>query len=102
MSYWLVGLARRVGFHKPGAVGRGESSPTRASSPQSEQGGSLDLLIEGICFQGMEYFCSPNSSANVVGLSGNLCRCTGYQNIVKAIQFAAAKLGGAPSREAAE
>ena len=28
------------------------------------------------------------------GISGNLCRCTGYQNIVKAIQYAAAKLNG--------
>lgn len=27
-------------------------------------------------------------------MSGNLCRCTGYQNIVKAIQYAAAKLRG--------
>ena len=26
------------------------------------------------------------------GISGNLCRCTGYVNIVKAIQHAAAKL----------
>jgi aerobic carbon-monoxide dehydrogenase small subunit len=25
-------------------------------------------------------------------LSGNLCRCTGYQNIVKAVQQAAEKL----------
>jgi aerobic carbon-monoxide dehydrogenase small subunit len=28
------------------------------------------------------------------GISGNLCRCTGYVNIVKAVQFAAAKLKG--------
>jgi carbon-monoxide dehydrogenase small subunit len=31
-------------------------------------------------------------------ISGNLCRCTGYVNIVKAIQYAAARLpteGGA-------
>ena len=27
-----------------------------------------------------------------MGISGNLCRCTGYQNIVKAIQYAAAKI----------
>jgi len=27
------------------------------------------------------------------GISGNLCRCTGYKNIVKAVQYAANKLG---------
>ena len=27
-------------------------------------------------------------------LAGNLCRCTGYQNIVKAVQYAARKLRG--------
>ena len=37
-----------------------------------------------------------------LGISGNLCRCTGYQNIVKAIQYAADKLAAAPQREAAE
>ncbi len=26
------------------------------------------------------------------GMSGNLCRCTGYQNIIKAVQYAAKKL----------
>jgi carbon-monoxide dehydrogenase small subunit len=29
------------------------------------------------------------------GISGNLCRCTGYNNIVKAIQWASAKMRGA-------
>ena len=28
------------------------------------------------------------------GIAGNLCRCTGYNNIVKAIQYAGAKLRG--------
>jgi len=47
---------------------------------------------------------NPNPSEDEIrfGISGNLCRCTGYQNIVKAIQFAAAKLAGAPVKEAAE
>ena len=37
---------------------------------------------------------NPNPSEEEVrdGLEGNLCRCTGYQNIVKAVQQAA---GGA-------
>ena len=47
---------------------------------------------------------TPNPTEEEIrfGISGNLCRCTGYQNIVKAIQHAAGKLGGAPAREAAE
>ena len=28
-------------------------------------------------------------------LEGNLCRCTGYQNIVKSVQFASKKMSGA-------
>jgi aerobic carbon-monoxide dehydrogenase small subunit len=27
------------------------------------------------------------------GISGNLCRCTGYQNIVKAVRYASRKMG---------
>ena len=47
---------------------------------------------------------NPNPSEEEIrfGISGNLCRCTGYQNIVKAIQYAAAKMRDAPQKEAAE
>src|SRR6266436_3278099 len=45
---------------------------------------------------------NPSEEEIRIGISGNLCRCTGYQNIVKAIQFAAAKLSGRPLQEAAE
>jgi len=35
---------------------------------------------------------NPTEEEIRVGISGNLCRCTGYQNIVKAVQSAARKL----------
>ncbi len=46
---------------------------------------------------------NPNPSDEEIrwGISGNLCRCTGYQNIVKAIRYAADKMAAA-GREAAE
>jgi aerobic carbon-monoxide dehydrogenase small subunit len=47
---------------------------------------------------------NPNPDEDEIrfGISGNLCRCTGYQNIVRAIQYAAAKINGAQFKEAAE
>ena len=35
---------------------------------------------------------NPTEDEIRIGLSGNLCRCTGYQNIVKAVKSAAVKL----------
>ena len=34
---------------------------------------------------------NPTESEIRAGLTGNLCRCTGYHNIVKAVQYAARK-----------
>ncbi len=34
----------------------------------------------------------PSDDEIRLGISGNLCRCTGYQNIVKAVQHAAGKI----------
>ena len=82
--------------------------------------GSLSALQEGFRMEhGLQCgFCTPgmimrahrllkenaNPSEEEIrfGISGNLCRCTGYQNIVKAIQYAAAKISGVPFQEAAE
>ncbi len=36
----------------------------------------------------------PTEQEIRVGISGNLCRCTGYVNIVKAVQYAAEKMQG--------
>ena len=52
----------------------------------------------GFCTPGMVFAAheilraNPNPSVDQIrhGLEGNLCRCTGYQNIVRAVQAAAA------------
>ena len=59
----------------------------------------------GFCTPGMLMSCyallgsnsKPSEGEIRWGISGNLCRCTGYQNIVGAVQYAAGKIaqGGA-------
>jgi carbon-monoxide dehydrogenase small subunit len=75
-----------------------------------EQGGVLHPVQEGF-FQehGLQCgFCTPGMMMTAVAflernpnptddeirqaISGNLCRCTGYVNIVKSIQYAAGKM----------
>lgn len=56
----------------------------------------------GFCTPGMmmravellEKNLNPTEEEIRWGISGNLCRCTGYNNIVKAIQYASAKMQG--------
>jgi carbon-monoxide dehydrogenase small subunit len=48
---------------------------------------------------------NPDPSEDEVreGIEGNLCRCTGYQNIVRAVQQAAAEMRGErPTAEPAQ
>jgi carbon-monoxide dehydrogenase small subunit len=42
---------------------------------------------------------NPNPTEQEIrhALEGNLCRCTGYQNIVKAVQYAAERMSDAPT-----
>ena len=78
-------------------------------------GGQLTALQEafwakhglqcGFCTPGMVFAAheilrhEPNPTAEEIrhGLEGNLCRCTGYQNIVRAVQ-AAARIRGRRTR----
>jgi carbon-monoxide dehydrogenase small subunit len=75
-----------------------------------EQGGTLHALQQafheqhglqcGYCTPGMltrayrllQENANPTEEEIRYSISGNLCRCTGYQNIVKAVQAAAQKL----------
>jgi carbon-monoxide dehydrogenase small subunit len=43
---------------------------------------------------------SPTDEEIRHGLEGNLCRCTGYQNIVRAVRSAAESMGGGAEAEA--
>jgi aerobic carbon-monoxide dehydrogenase small subunit len=74
-----------------------------------EQGGKLSPIQEGFiekhglqcgyCTPGMMMTCTallerekdPGEEEIREAISGNLCRCTGYNNIVKAVQFAAGR-----------
>lgn len=84
-----------------------------------EQGGKLHPLQQafwdchglqcGFCTPGMimqsawllEQNPDPTEAEIREGIAGNLCRCTGYVNIVKAVQQAAAELQAAESAAAA-
>ena len=46
---------------------------------------------------------NPNPTEEEIrwGISGNLCRCTGYNKIVEAIQYAADKINNPETEEAA-
>jgi carbon-monoxide dehydrogenase small subunit len=44
---------------------------------------------------------SPSEEEIRSGLEGNLCRCTGYHNIVKAVQAASGQSAGQPARQPA-
>lgn len=48
------------------------------------------MLMTGYAFLGSN--TSPNEEEIRHAISGNLCRCTGYVNIVKAYEYAAAKM----------
>lgn len=79
------------------------------------EGGPLHPLQEGFkenhglhcgfCTPGMilravellEHNNNPTEDEIRWGISGNLCRCTGYNNIVKSIQWASAKMRGEPT-----
>jgi carbon-monoxide dehydrogenase small subunit len=84
-----------------------------------EQGGVLHALQQafheehglqcGYCTPGMitrawrllQENPDPSEAQIRAGLAGNLCRCTGYQNIVKAVQSAAQKLAMAQQQPVA-
>jgi aerobic carbon-monoxide dehydrogenase small subunit len=74
----------------------GELHPLQASF-RSEHGLQCGYCTPGMIMAAADLLeRNPNPSEEEIrhGLEGNLCRCTGYHNIVKAVQVAAGKLEG--------
>ncbi len=57
------------------------------------------MMLESIAL--LEENPAPTEEEIRMGISGNLCRCTGYVNIVKSIRYAADKMRAASGVEAA-
>ena len=68
--------------------------------PMQEAFKKMHGLQCGFCTPGMimraaellEKNPNPSEEEIRMGISGNLCRCTGYVNIIKAVQYAAEKI----------
>ena len=98
-------------------VGQAEGAEITTIEGIAQEDGALHAVQEafrqhhglqcGFCTPGMitrawrllQETPAPTEEEIRYGISGNLCRCTGYQNIVRAIQAAAADLS---VKEAAE
>jgi len=60
-----------------------------------EHGLQCGFCTPGMIMRGVELLGkNPNPTEDEIrtGISGNLCRCTGYVNIVKSVQYAAEKM----------
>jgi len=67
----------------------------------AEHGLQCGFCTPGMIMRAAELLAkNPNPTEEEIrwGIAGNLCRCTGYVNIVKAIQYAAEKMRQAEAR----
>ena len=79
-----------------GVATNGEFHPMQAAFKE-HHGLQCGFCTPGMVLSGMELVSrNPDPSEGDVRewLEGNLCRCTGYHNIVKAVQAAASEMGG--------
>ena len=76
-------------------VEQGEGLHPLQEGFHQEHGLQCGFCTPGMIMRGKELLeKNPNPTEEEIrwGISGNLCRCTGYSNIVKSIQYAANKL----------
>ncbi len=79
-----------------GLATNGELHPMQAAFKE-HHGLQCGFCTPGMVMSAIDLLnTNPNPSEREIreGLDGNICRCTGYNNIVKAIQAAAGQTGG--------
>ena len=78
-------------------IGRAESLHPMQQAFHENHGLQCGFCTPGMVMSAIELVeKNPNPSEQDVreGLEGNICRCTGYHNIVKSVQAGAQKMGG--------
>ena len=88
----------------PGVAGDGTLHPLQEGFWE-KHGLQCGFCTPGMLMTGSALLESnPNPSEEEIrqAISGNLCRCTGYVNIVKSVQYAADKMAAASSADASE
>ncbi len=76
-----------------GLAQNGELDPVQEGFMQ-EHGLQCGFCTPGMMMRAYRFLQeNPNPTEEEIryGMAGNLCRCTGYQNIIKAVQYAAEK-----------
>jgi carbon-monoxide dehydrogenase small subunit len=79
-----------------GLAGDGKFHPLQQGFWE-EHGLQCGFCTPGMILAAHQLLCrNPHPTREEIrrGLEGNLCRCTGYQHIVKAVEYAAQKMGG--------
>lgn len=82
-----------------GLASNGELHPLQEAF-MSEHGLQCGFCTPGMLVRGYRFLQeNPNPSDEEIkqGMAGNLCRCTGYQNIIKSVKKAAATINAADS-----
>ena len=70
---------------------------------RSEHGLQCGFCTPGMIMSGVALLmenANPDDAAIRDGLAGNICRCTGYENIVRAVKTAAREINGLPPEPA--
>ena len=99
-----VVTAEGLAMKGAGEAGGGELHPVQAAF-RSEHGLQCGFCTPGMVLASVSLLREnprPTEEQVRMGLEGNLCRCTGYHNIVRAVLAAAAEMAAGPAEAEAE